>query len=36
MITLHHLEKSQSIRILWLLEELGGYISLRLNATVRL
>jgi glutathione S-transferase len=23
MITLHHLEKSQSIRILWLLEELG-------------
>lgn len=24
MITLHHLENSQSIRILWLLEELGG------------
>jgi len=23
MITLHHLENSQSIRILWLLEELG-------------
>ena len=23
MITLHHLENSQSIRVLWLLEELG-------------
>ncbi len=30
MITLHHLEKSQSIRILWLLEELGAPYEIRL------
>lgn len=30
MITLHHLEKSQSIRILWLLEELGVPYEIKL------
>lgn len=30
MITLHHLEKSQSIRILWLLEELGAPYEVKL------
>ncbi|MBA3069446.1 MAG: glutathione S-transferase [Hyphomonas sp.] len=30
MITLHHLEKSQSIRILWLLEELGAPYEIKL------
>ncbi|HRJ01468.1 MAG TPA: glutathione S-transferase [Hyphomonas sp.] len=30
MITLHHLEKSQSIRILWLLEELGVSYDIKL------
>ena len=30
LITLHHLEKSQSIRILWLLEELGVPYELKL------
>lgn len=30
MITLHHLEKSQSIRILWLLEELGVPYDIKL------
>lgn len=30
MITLHHLEYSQSFRILWLLEELGAQYELRL------
>jgi len=30
MITLHHLEKSQSIRILWLLEELGAPYQVKL------
>lgn len=30
MITLHHLEKSQSIRILWLLEELGMPYEIKL------
>ncbi|WP_310621683.1 glutathione S-transferase family protein [Flexibacterium corallicola] len=29
MITLHHLENSQSIRILWLLEELGAEYDLK-------
>ena len=31
MITLHHLEKSQSIRILWLLEELGVAYEVKLH-----
>lgn len=31
MITLHHLEKSQSIRILWLLEELGVTYEIKLH-----
>jgi len=30
VITLHHLEKSQSIRILWLLEELGAPYEIKL------
>jgi len=30
MITLHHLEYSQSFRILWLLEELGAHYELKL------
>ena len=30
MITLHHLEYSQSFRILWLLEELGAPYELKL------
>merc|ERR1719446_1400790 len=30
MITLHHLEKSQSFRILWLLEELGYEYGLKI------
>jgi glutathione S-transferase len=31
LITLHHLEKSQSIRILWLLEELGVAYEVKLH-----